>query len=228
MAQIACRRTDCAHNECCICGASSISFGADGGCATFISRQEAEKREVEVRLAPFSMSAPVVLLVRSNAPEIVREALSMGFTREKEPPTGFFFLGWSKTTQEKNLVWCRRTTFSDLEGVISEIGSHGYEVKNFILEDDRKKWEAEKSVYDLGKAERWRQLQEMAPPQLPRILSGGYWNGKVYGSYGKDFVYVGGEKRKLTPYHMDEIRNYKRKQKDYRQRTRALSLCCPV
>ena len=102
-----------------------------------LDRSEAEKREVEVRLAPFSMSAPVVLLVRSNAPEIVREALSMGFTREKEPPTGFFFLGWSKTTQEKNLVWCRRTTFSDLEGVISEIGSHGSEVKNFILEDDR-------------------------------------------------------------------------------------------
>lgn len=228
MAQISCTCTDCTHNVGCQCGAASVAFSANGGCSAFMSRAEAEKREVEVRLAPFSMSEPVILLVRSNAPRISKEVLSMGFSREKEPPTGFLFLGWNKTIQERNLVWCRRTTFSDLEAVASKISSHGYEIINFITEEDKKKWETEKSVYDLGKAERWRQLQEMAPPQLPRVVSCGYWNGKVYGSYGREFVYISGEKRYLTPAQVDEFKNYEKKKQEYRQRIRALSLCCPV
>ena len=97
MAQISCTCTDCTHNVGCQCGAASVAFSANGGCSAFMSRAEAEKREVEVRLAPFSMSEPVILLVRSNAPRISKEVLSMGFSREKEPPTGFLFLGWNKT-----------------------------------------------------------------------------------------------------------------------------------
>lgn len=223
MPKIACTRTNCAHNERMMCAAETIALGQDGGCAAFLDRSEAGKREVEVRLTPFSMVNPVVLIVRSNVPQIAKEVQEMGFSYEKEPPTGLFYLAWTKTAQAKNFVWLRRSDFSALESDLRSLSESGFEVYYLITEEEKKTWEEEKLFYDLGESERRRRIQELSPPPRPRSVSGGYWNGKVYGPPDKGFVFISGVKRPLSLAQVEEIQAWERKKKEYEQTLRLLN-----
>ena len=222
MPKIACKRTKCVYNEQLICGADTIALGQDGGCATFLDRSEAEKREVEVRLTPFSAVKPVALIVRSNVPKIVEEVRTLGFSYEKEPPTGLAYLAWTKTIQDRNFVWLLRTDFPNLEEILDSLSALGFEARNFIQEAEKQAWEKEKFFYDLGENERRQRLQDLAPPQRPRIISGGYWNGKIYGYPGREFVYVGGERKNLSFTQAAEIQQYLKRKKEYERLSRAL------
>lgn len=223
MPKISCMKTDCAHNEYLMCCADSIRIDPSCGCQSFLDRTKAERREVEVRLYPFSMETPVVFIIRSATCQIGAEAKAAGFSYEKEPPTGTFFGGWLRAGQKMEYVWLRRAAFSDFEGVLAELEKQGsYVVKNFISEEEKRTWEKDKTYYDLGKAERLRRLQDLQPPRPPAILKGGKWNGKIYGYPGKETVYISGEQRKISPQQADEIRKYRKRKDEYETQYRFL------
>lgn len=84
--------------------------------------------------------------------------------------------------------------------------------------EERKKKAAEVAEFE---AERQARIDEIkaTKPEKPRCIADGRWNGNIYGSekYGYN-VYIDGNKRNLSPEEYDEIKQYEKDMKEYKER----------
>lgn len=59
-------------------------------------------------------------------------------------------------------------------------------------------------------AESRKEEDEANGIKTPEILSGGKWNGKIYGYGAIKSIYLNGNKVELTPEELEELENYKK------------------
>lgn len=212
---ICCYRTDCAYNQCCSCMAKHIMLGQNGSCGTYVDKSRSAQKEIEVRCRPYDLKYPVVLICYSDIEQISAELQQLGFRREPEPATGL--LGQFKRSETPRYVWAFHTDFEGLADAQKHLQLLPYQFLNYISSEEKKAWEKNKKYMEMAQAEKDLMKANLMPPQKPYPLNRGFWNGKIYGVTGREFVYVDGEKYGVSEQVADSIRQYQSALTVYKQ-----------
>ncbi len=210
---IYCDNRECAYNDSFSCIADHIQLKGKGQCTTFLSREESQRKEIEVRCQPFNQEAPLFLIARTKVKHITEELAELGFRYMQEPVTGMFV-----GLQRKNIdsyVWVLQTDFKKAEELIAKLKSRKYTVQNFISSEEQSIWERQRQYSSMTNAEKEEMLKKLIPPKMPDVLKGGYWNGKIYGSPGRKSIYIDNQKRAINESQISEIRKYIADKKEY-------------
>lgn len=210
---IYCDNRECAYNDSFSCTADHIQLKWKGQCTSFLSREESQRKEVEVRFQPFNQEAPLFLIARTKVKHITDELVKLGFRYMPEPATGMF-----ANFQKKNgssYVWVFQADIQTADSLISKLENLGYSIQNFVLKEERDIWERQRQYSAMTNAEKEEMLKKLTPPEVPDILKGGYWNGKIYGSPGRRVIYIDSQKRSINESQIAEIRKYVADKKAY-------------
>lgn len=134
------------------------------------------------------------------------EMTDLGFRRQVEPPTGIMGVFGKGTSDQP--VWVLVAASEQKDTALQAVEQRGYRVMNFILPEESSAMERAKRYSSMSKADKENALLQLSCPSKPSIIRRGFWNGKIYGSEGKESIWLDGEKVNLSPEQAVAIRKY--------------------
>lgn len=201
-----------------------LAWYADCGlCPECYKAQLAEKEAAEPLTAHLSPTTGI----DSKGRPIICVWLS-GNTRPKKDQikaSGFIWCsrgaGIDMISMNEKRCWCRETTLSDLDNVIDAAKALGA-----IIDTHQNTMDVVAANVAAAAAKKYKDKQAaiaaIAKPVKPACISGGRWNGTIYGRHGNYSVYIDGEKRVLSDSDVEDIKAYQSAKAEYDKKVAAI------
>lgn len=117
--------------------------------------------------------------------------------------------------------WCIETTLPDLDNVIDAVKALGA-----IIDTHQNTMDIVAANVAAAAAKKYKDKQAaiaaIAKPVKPACISGGRWNGTIYGRHGNYSVYIDGEERVLSDSDVEDIKAYQSAKAEYDKKVAAI------
>lgn len=174
-----------------------------------------EPLTLNIRIEPFRTDEPIVLAFSGCSKKYKDQIKELGyFWRPNEAGLkGLLDMNPEYCWQKNINIEALEEETKKAEAIVS---GDEFVVKNGISEFDMMTYKIAKQNRDEKKANREKELADIAKPERPECMPEGKWNGKIYGGekYGYS-IYIDGEKHNISIEDKKEIEIYAKARDEY-------------
>lgn len=202
-------------------------FESEGLCKECYKKKLQEEAEKE----GFNFNASVLPYINNEDGSILLSVWFSGNTKPyKEEIKSLGGYKWSERESSSDwytisvpMCWNKTIKLDELKNEIVKAASIGansiiseetlFETIHYqIALEQQKKWNENKDMID-----------SIEKPVIPEIIKGYTWNQKIYGKSGKYTIYPNGNKVSITDEQKNEIENYLKLKKEYKNKIDSIS-----